>query len=67
MMKTVVRSSVSLGKCIGCEKQFLPGDHVYFVYFVDGERVFPVIGAQVGGPLCYECYWGEAPVVSAGE
>jgi hypothetical protein len=51
-------------KCVGCEKRFLPGDHVYFVYFVDGERVFPVIGAQVGGPLCYECYWGEAPLVA---
>lgn len=48
--------------CAGCEKNLTLEDRVYFVYFVDAERVVPVVGAQVGGPLCYACYWGEDPI-----
>lgn len=53
--------------CAGCEKKLTLEDRIYFVYFVDAERVVPVVGAQVGGPLCYECYWGKVPVVFADE
>jgi hypothetical protein len=66
-MKTTAWSSVAMVKCVGCEKKFLHGDHVYFVYFVDGERVHPVVGALVGGPLCYQCYWGEPPIAGEGD
>lgn len=69
MRKIYPKSSLVMQRepCAGCGIKFLPGDRFYYVYFVDGVRVLPVAGALVGGPLCYECYWGADPPVEGSD